>query len=100
MEDITNKNIVKSVDAVDLVIGTGMKPIVESVASPVVGNGNAVSGVAKLTGAYLTAKYAGNNRIGKGAAIGAGMDGAEDMIVAIKNKIGLNQTPNISGGVF
>ena len=100
MVNIINKDIVKSIDAADLVIGSVMKPVIESVASPIIGNGTLISGGAKLVVAFGATKYAGNNRIGKGLAIGAGMDGAEDIIVALKGKAGLGSTPSTSGGVF
>jgi hypothetical protein len=100
MTNPLDKNIVNSVDALDMVLGSIAKPIVEKTASTVVGNGNFVSGVAKLVGAGLAAKYAGNNRFGKAIAIGAGMDGAEDLIIALGSRVGINQTEQTSAGVF
>jgi hypothetical protein len=94
------KDIVKGVDAIDMVGGTLAKPLVEKVASGVVGNGTIMSGVAKIATAFVVAKYGGNNRIGKSVAIGAGMDGAEDMVVGLTGKIGLESADTVSGGVF
>lgn len=100
MTNPLDKNIVNSVDAIDMVLGSVAKPLVEKTASTVVGNGNFVSGAIKLVGAGLAAKYAGNNRFGKAIAIGAGMDGAEDLIVALGSRVGIQQTEQTSGGVF
>ena len=95
-----DNKIVSSVDAIDMVLGSIAKPIVEKTASTVVGNGNVVSGGLKLIGAGLAAKYAGNNRLGKALAIGAGMDGSEDLIIALGSRVGINQTEQTSAGVF
>ncbi len=95
-----DKNIVSSVDAVDMVLGSIAKPIVEKTASSVVGNGTFMSGAVKLIGAGMAAKYGGSNRVAKAIAIGAGMDGSEDMIVAMGAKVGVNQAEQTGGGVF
>jgi len=100
MENIADKELIKSIDALDLVLGTIMKPLVEAGASKVVGNGNFVSGVAKLGLAYGVVKYGPSGRVVKGVAIGAGMDGAEDIIVAAKSKLGGATTNATSAGVF
>jgi hypothetical protein len=94
------KDIVKSVDAIDMVGGTLVKPLVEKFASGIVGNGTMMSGVAKIGTAFVVAKYGGNNRVGKAVAIGAGMDGAEDMVIALTGKAGLESTDTVSGGIF
>jgi hypothetical protein len=94
------KDIVKGVDAIDMVGGTLAKPLVEKFGSGIVGNGTIMSGVAKIATAFVVAKYGGNNRVGKAVAIGAGMDGAEDMVVGLTGKIGLEATDTVSGGVF
>ena len=95
-----DSKIVNSVDAIDMILGSVAKPLVERTASPVVGNGNFVSGALKLGSAVMAAKYMSNNRVGKAIAIGAGMDGAEDLIVAFGAKAGLNQTEQTGAGVF
>jgi hypothetical protein len=94
------KDIVKGVDAIDMVGGTLAKPLVEKVGSGIVGNGTIMSGAAKIATAFIVAKYGGNNRIGKSVAIGAGMDGAEDMVIALTGKVGLESADTVSGGVF
>lgn len=94
------KDIVKSVDAIDMVGGTLAKPLIEKFASPVVGNGTVMSGAAKIGVAFLVAKYAGNSRVGKSIAIGAGMDGAEDLVIGLTGKAGLEATESVSGGIF
>jgi hypothetical protein len=94
------KDIVKSVDAIDMVGGTLAKPLVEKFGSGIVGNGTIMSGVAKIATAFVIAKYGGNNRVGKSLAIGAGMDGAEDMVVGLTGKAGLEATETVSGGIF
>ena len=94
------KDLVKSVDAIDMVGGTLAKPLIEKFACPVLGNGTVMSGVAKIGAAFLVAKYGGNNRVGKSIAIGAGMDGAEDLVIGLTGKAGLEATDTVSGGVF
>ena len=94
------KDIVKSIDAIDMVLGTVAKPMVEKIASPVIGNGTVMSGSLKILGAFGLAKYGGNNRIGKAAAIGAAMDGSEDLVLGLGSKIGLSGAETTSAGVF
>lgn len=94
------KDIVKSVDAIDMVGGTLAKPFVEKLGSGVVGNGTIISGVAKIGTAFVIAKYGGNNRVGKALAIGAGMDGAEDLVIGLSGKVGLQAADTVSGGIF
>jgi hypothetical protein len=94
------KDIVKGVDAIDMVGGTLAKPLVEKVGSGIVGNGTIMSGVAKIGTAFVIAKYGGNNRVGKALAIGAGMDGAEDMVIGLTGKAGLEAADTVSGGIF
>jgi len=94
------KDIVKSIDAVDMVLGTLAKPVVEKIAAPVVGNGTVMSGGLKILAAFGIAKYGGNNRIGKAAAIGAAMDGSEDLVLGLGSKIGLSGAETTSAGVF
>lgn len=94
------KDIVKSVDAIDMVGGTLAKPLVEKFGSGIVGNGTMMSGAAKIATAFIIAKYGGNNRIGKSLAIGAGMDGAEDMVIGLTEKAGIEATDTVTGGVF
>jgi len=100
MTDVLNKDIVKGLDPLDMVLGSLVKPAVEKLAAPVVGNGNLLSGGVKILGAFGAVKYAGNNRFGKALAIGAGMDGAEDVILGISSKLGVTATSSVSGGVF
>ena len=99
-KDIISKDLVKSIDAVDLVLGSIAKPLVEGLASGVVGNGNLISGVAKMGIAMAAAKYGGSGRVPKALAIGAGMDGAEDLILAIKAKMGGTTAAATSAGAF
>jgi hypothetical protein len=94
------KDIVKGVDAIDMVGGTLAKPLIEKVGSGIVGNGTIMSGAAKIATAFVVAKYGGDNRIGKSVAIGAGMDGAEDMVIALTGKVGLEASDTVSGGIF
>lgn len=94
------KDIVKSIDAVDMVLGTLAKPMVERIATPVVGNGTVMSGALKIAAAFGVAKYGGNNRIGKAAAIGAAMDGSEDLVLGLGSKVGLSGAAQTSAGVF
>lgn len=99
-ESVISKDIVKSIDAIDLIGGSITKPLVEGILSPVVGNGNFVSGVVKMGAAVAAAKYGGKGRVPKSIAIGAGMDGAEDLIIAIKGKIGGEAISPTGSGVF
>lgn len=94
------KDIVKGVDAIDMVGGTLAKPLVEKFASGIVGNGTVMSGVAKIATAFMVAKYAGDNRIGKSIAIGAGMDGAEDLVIGLTGKMGIESTDTVARGLF
>ena len=98
--NMLDKDIVRSVDAIDLVLGSVAKPIVEKIVAPVAGNGNIVSGAIKIVGALAVTKYAGNNRLGKATAIGMGLDGAEDVIVSIGKRANIGPADNVSGGVF
>lgn len=100
MTDIINKDIVKGVDALDMVAGSIAKPLVEKVMSPIVGNGNLISGGAKLVTAFAAAKYGGSGRVGKAVAIGAGMDGAEDIILGLGSKVGVSQANQTGAGIF
>jgi len=100
MDDMINRDIIKGVDALDMIGGSIAKPLVEKIASPIVGNGNFISGLSKIGIAIGIAKYAGNNRLGKSFAIGAGMDGSEDVIVAFGNKAGIHQSEQTEAGVF
>lgn len=99
-ESVISKDIVNSIDAIDLVGGSIAKPIVEGLLSPVVGNGNFISGVVKMGTAIGVAKYGGKGRVPKCVAIGAGMDGAEDLIIAIKGKLGGEAINPTGSGVF
>lgn len=94
------KDIVKGVDAIDMVGGTLAKPLVEKLGSGIVGNGTIMSGSAKIATAFVIAKYGGNNRVAKSLAIGAGMDGAEDLVIGLTGKAGLQATDSVSGGIF
>jgi hypothetical protein len=100
MDNLIDKNIVNSVDALDLIGGSIAKPLIEKGVSNFVGNGNFVSGGIKLITAIGVAKYGGNNRIAKSIAIGAGMDGAEDIIIASGVKMGISPTDDVDGGLF
>lgn len=100
MSNIIDKDIVKNIDAIDFVAGTIAKPFIEKGMSGVVGNGNYISGAAKLGAALAAAKYAGTGRLGKAIAIGAAQDGAEDLIIALGIKAGISATDDVSGGVF
>lgn len=97
---IIDKDLIKSVDAIDLIAGSIAKPLVEGIASPVVGNGNLVSGLSKMGIAMAAAKWGGKGRVPKAIAIGAGMDGAEDLIIAIKARMGGSAVSSTSAGVF
>lgn len=99
MPDI-GKDIVKSIDAVDMVLGTLAKPMVERITAPVVGNGTIMSGGLKILAAFGIAKYGGNNRLAKAAAIGASMDGSEDIVLGLGSKVGLSGAETTSAGVF
>jgi hypothetical protein len=94
------KDIVKGVDAIDMVGGTLAKPLVEKFASGIVGNGTVMSGAAKIGTAFLIAKYGGNNRVAKSIAIGAGMDGAEDLVIGLTGKIGVQSPDTVARGLF
>lgn len=98
--NVLDKDIVRSVDAIDLVLGSVAKPIVEKIVSPIAGNGNLISGAIKIVGALAVTKYAGNNRLGKAAAIGMGLDGSEDLIVSVGKRANIAPADNVSGGVF
>lgn len=97
---VIDKDIVSSVDPIDMVMGAITKPIVEKVVSPIVGNGNLLSGAAKFGLAFLSAKYAGRGRFGKAMAIGASLDGSEDLVVALGSKVGITAATETSAGVF
>lgn len=93
-------DIVKSIDALDLVGGSIVKPLAEGALSPIVGNGNFISGIVKFGIAFGAAKYGGSGRVPKSVAIGCGMDGAEDIIIAIKGKLGGAAVSPTGSGAF
>lgn len=64
----------------------------ERAMTPVVGNANFVSGGAKIATALLVDTFAGDNKIGRGASLGIGVDGIEDLFTA-----SLSQT-DLGGG--
>jgi len=100
MNNPLDQDIVKNIDAFDFVTGTVAKPFIEKGMSQVVGNGNYISAIAKLGAALAAAKYAGNNRFGKALAIGAAQDGAEDAIIALGVRAGVDPQEDVSGGIF
>ena len=100
MDNPIDKDIVKNVDALDMVGGSLAKPMIEKVVTPFAGNGTIMSGGLKLALAIGAAKYAGKGRIGKSLAIGAGMDAAEDIIVGIGMKGGIEPANQNDAGVF
>lgn len=58
------------------------KPFMErAIAMTPIGNGNIVSGVAKLVGAVAIRKMVGNSSIANGIQIGLAVDGMEDIIM-------------------
>ena len=98
MANVLDKDIVKNIDAMDMVLGTIAKPFIETGVSKVVGNGNIVSGIVKLGGALALAKYGGKDRLTKSLAIGAGMDGSEDMVVSVSGKMGIESAETTETG--
>lgn len=78
------KDVVPAVNPLELVLGMGIKPITEKAFSGVVGNGNFMSGGAKMIAAIMAQKYL-KGTIGNALAIGMGADGAEDIVVALTN---------------
>jgi len=89
MTNPLDKNIVSSVDAIDMVLGSIAKPIVEKTASTVVGNGNTVSGGLKLIGAGLAAKYAGI-KITRATVVAMALSGALAGMAGANEVLGVN----------
>lgn len=56
------------------------KALSEQLLAPVIGNGNFMSGSAKLIGAFVIPKYLLKNKMGRVAGTALAVDGVEDMI--------------------
>lgn len=59
------------------------KPISEQLITPILGNGNIVSGGAKMLSAYLLPKMFGSNKITSVIATAMAVDGVEDMVTTV-----------------
>ena len=62
---------------------------------PIVGDANLYSGLTKLAIGVGTDSVVGNNTIGRGVALGVGIDGVEDLLTVIGNQT--NATENLMG---
>jgi len=61
----------------------------ERAMTPVVGNANFVSGGVKLGTALVADSFMGSNAMGRGVALGVGIDGIEDLLTASLNQTGI-----------
>ena len=80
---------------IDELLGAGiLKPVLEGMLTPYVGNGNIMSGGLKLGTAIALPSVAGNGKIVRIAQLALGVDGAEDLIRGALGGI----IPAIGGG--
>lgn len=80
---------------VDELLGAGaLKPILEGMLTPYVGNGNVISGAVKLGGALALPTVGGNNKLVRIAQLALGVDGAEDLMRGFLGGV----IPAIGGG--
>lgn len=99
MEETITKNVTGGLNAIELVAGMALKPVVEKIAAPVVGNGSLISCGAKLAGAYMAHKYL-KGTAGNIVSVALGADGAEDAIVALGDKVGIGAAKTTENGLF
>lgn len=66
---------------IDELLGAGvLKPVLEGMLTPYVGNGNIMSGGLKLGTAIVLPSVAGNGKLVRIAQLALGVDGAEDLM--------------------
>jgi len=80
---------------IDELLGAGiLKPVLEGMLTPYVGNGNIMSGGLKLGTAIALPSVAGSGKIVRIAQLALGVDGAEDLMRGVLGGI----IPAIGGG--
>lgn len=81
---------------VDELLGAGaLKPIIEGMLTPYLGNGNIISGAVKLGGALVLPSVGGNSKLVRITQLAIGVDGAEDLMRGLLGGV----MPAIGGGV-
>jgi hypothetical protein len=94
MAEIFGKKIGGGVP-VDELLGAGaLKPILEGMMTPYVGNGNVVSGAVKLGAALALPTIGGSGKIVRITQLALGVDGAEDLMRGLLG----GAIPAIGGG--
>lgn len=81
----------------ELAVAGVSKFATERALQPVVGNANVYSGLTKLAIGVGTDSVAGNNKLGRGFALGVGIDGIEDLMTVAFNQTDSNPVSNIMG---
>jgi hypothetical protein len=80
---------------VDELLGAGaLKPIIEGMLTPYVGNGNIMSGAVKLGAALALPSIAGSGKLVRIGQLAIGVDGAEDLMRGVLGGV----MPAIGGG--
>jgi hypothetical protein len=80
---------------IDELLGAGvLKPVLEGMLAPYLGNGNIMSGGVKLGAAIALPTVAGNGKIVRIAQLALGVDGAEDLMRGVLGGV----IPAIGGG--
>jgi len=87
------------VSLVTLVAAGVIKPLTEQALIPIVGDGNLLSGAAKLGGALMVNQFAGRGIIQDAASIALGVDGIEDIMRGVFG-MGGSQTSGYIGGAI
>jgi hypothetical protein len=80
---------------IDELLGAGiLKPVLEGMLTPYLGNGNIMSGGVKLGAAIALPSIAGNGKIVRISQLALGVDGAEDLMRGVLGGF----IPAIGGG--
>lgn len=78
----------------ELAVAGVSKFAVERALQPMVGNANVYSGFTKLAIGVGTDSVAGDNTIGRGFALGVGIDGLEDLMTVAFNQVNASKSAN------
>lgn len=94
MAKILGKKIGGGVPIDELLAAGVLKPILEGMLTPYVGNGNIMSGGVKLGAALALPSIGGNSKIVRISQLALGVDGAEDLMRGVLGGF----IPAIGGG--
>lgn len=83
----------------ELAVAGVSKFATERALQPFVGNANVYSGFTKLAIGVGTDSVAGDNTIGRGFALGVGIDGLEDLMTVAFNQVNTSKSSNLMSGM-